>query len=133
MTNYYQTTVIAKYWRLIKYKVTLAQQIVCWLIRLNSMVKTPAQISQQKYENISSAISSHHISDKNSESKYNCHEKFLKNLLFGIDFKLYVPPLMLRAINCIREWLDLQLKVDSERQIFQKLFMAIIFTLRVFA
>ena len=29
------------------------------------------------------------------------------------------------CINFIQEWRDLQIKVDSERQIFEKLFMAI--------
>ena len=38
------------------------------------------------------------------------------------------------SVNFIHEWRDLQLKIDSERQIFlEKLFMAILFTLRVFA
>ena len=27
-------------------------------------------------------------SGKNSENKYNCKEKFLKNLSFGVDYKL---------------------------------------------
>ena len=36
-------------------------------------------------------------------------------------------------VNFIHEWRDLQFKVDSERQIFKKLFMAILFTLSVFA
>ena len=38
------------------------------------------------------------------------------------------------CVNFIHKWRDLQFKVDSERQIFfEKLFMAILFTLRVFA
>ena len=32
-------------------------------------------------------------------------------------------------VNFIHEWRDLQFKVDSERQIFEKLFMAILFAL----
>ena len=39
-------------------------------------------------KSIYSAISSQQITGKNSESKFNCHEKFLKYLSFGIDFKL---------------------------------------------
>ena len=34
---------------------------------------------------------------------------------------------------CVYEWLNLQFKVDSERQIFEKLFISILFTLRIFA
>ena len=41
-----------------------------------------------KKKNISSAISSQQNSGKNSESKKNCHEKLLKNLLLGVDVKL---------------------------------------------
>ena len=39
------------------------------------------------------------------------------------------------CVNFIHKWRDLLFKVDSERQIFffEKLFMAILFTLRVFA
>ena len=38
------------------------------------------------------------------------------------------------CVNFVHTWRDLQFKVDSERQIFfEKLFMAILFTLRVFA
>ena len=36
------------------------------------------------------------------------------------------------CVNFIYEWRNLQFKVDSERQIFGKLFIAILFTLRVF-
>ena len=37
------------------------------------------------------------------------------------------------CFNFIRKWRDLQPKINSEWQIFEKLFMAISFTLRVFA
>ena len=37
------------------------------------------------------------------------------------------------CFNYIHGWWDLQFKVDSERQIFEKLFVAFLFTLRVFA
>ena len=37
------------------------------------------------------------------------------------------------CVNFIHKWRDLQFKVDSERQIYWELFMAILFTLRVFA
>ena len=37
------------------------------------------------------------------------------------------------CVNFIHKWRGLQFKVDSERQIFEKLFMAILFTLRDFA
>ena len=36
-------------------------------------------------------------------------------------------------VNFIHEWRDLQFNVDSERLIFEKIFMAGLFTLRVFA
>ena len=37
------------------------------------------------------------------------------------------------CVNFIHEWRDLQFKVVSERQTFEKLFMTILFTLTVFA
>ena len=37
------------------------------------------------------------------------------------------------SVNFVHMWRDLQFKVDSERQIFEKLFTAVLFTLRVFA
>ena len=37
------------------------------------------------------------------------------------------------ALIFLHEWQDLQFKVDSERQIFEKLFVTILFSLRVFA
>ena len=36
------------------------------------------------------------------------------------------------CVNFIRKWRYLQFKIDSERQIFEKLFMVILFILRVF-
>ena len=42
------------------------------------------------------ATNSQQYSGKNSASKYNCDEKFLKNLLFGVDVKLKVPPQMFK-------------------------------------
>ena len=36
-------------------------------------------------------------------------------------------------VNFIQKWRDLQFKVDSERQIFEKLFMTVLFPLRAFA
>ena len=42
-------------------------------------------------------------------------------------------PLMSCALIFIHEWLDLQFKVDSERQIFEKLFHGNFIFLRVFA
>ena len=37
------------------------------------------------------------------------------------------------CFNFIHKWRDLQFKVDSERLIFEKLFLAILFTFRIFA
>ena len=37
------------------------------------------------------------------------------------------------CVNFIHKWRDLQFKVDSERQILEKLIMTILFTFRVFA
>ena len=37
------------------------------------------------------------------------------------------------CVNCIYRWRDLHFKVGSEQQIFEKLFMAILFNLRAFA
>ena len=75
--------------------VAVVQQVVCWLIRRKARVRVPGQTSKQNTKIISSAISSQQISGKNSESKKkNCHEKFLKKISFGVDFKLQVPPLM---------------------------------------
>ena len=39
------------------------------IIRRNSRIKTPGQLSKGKYENISSAFASQQISGKNSERK----------------------------------------------------------------
>ena len=45
-------------------------------------------------KNFSSASFSSQVSGKNSESKINpARKKFLKNLSFGVDVKLQVPPL----------------------------------------
>ena len=40
---------------------------------------------------------------------------------------------MLRALILIHKWRDLQFKVDSERQIFEKLFMAILINSQSFS
>ena len=76
-------------------EVAVVQQVVCWLIRRKARMRALGQKSKQNTKINSSAISSQHISGKNSGSKKNCHEKFHKrNLSFGIDFKLQVPALM---------------------------------------
>ena len=52
---------------------------------------------------------------------------------FSQDSDLASHTIYVVCVNFIHEWRDLQLKVDPELQIFEKLFMAILFTLRVFA
>ena len=41
----------------------------------------------------------------------------------------FLTPFMLGCLNFIHDWPDLKLKVDSERQVFDKLIRAILFTL----
>ena len=41
-------------------------------------------------------------------------------------------PTFVACVNFLHKWLHLQFKVDSERQIFEKIFMAILFTLGIF-
>ena len=67
---------------------------VCSLIRRKAWVRTPGQTSKRNTKSNFSAFSSQEISGKNPESKLNFHEKFLKNLSFGIEFKLQIPPLI---------------------------------------
>ena len=70
---------------------------MCGLIRRKSRVHIPGQITKQITKNISSAISSQQISSKKSESKIKIATKSFpkkKELLFEVDFKLVVPPLM---------------------------------------
>ena len=56
----------------------LFEVAVCWLIRRKARVRVPGQTSKRSTKSISSAISSQQISGKNSESNFNCHEKFLQ-------------------------------------------------------
>ena len=68
--------------------------------------------------------------------QYICMYTYIHNyslLLFSRDHNLASPTTYVVCVNCIHECWDLQFKVDSERQIFEKLVMAILFTLRVFA
>ena len=51
---------------------------------------------------------------------------------FSQDYDLVFTPLMLCALLCIHEWRDLQFKIDAELQIFEKLLLANLFTLKVF-
>ena len=50
--------------------------------------------------------------------KWNLNDRFLRSFSRQFLFTL-----------CVHEWLDLQFKVDSGRQIFEKLFKANLFTL----
>ena len=54
---------------------------------------------------------------------------------FSQDFGLSSHTSFVVGVNFIHKWRDLQFKVDSERQIlfFEKLFITILFNLRVFA
>ena len=52
---------------------------------------------------------------------------------FSQDYGLSSLTTYVLCSNFIHEGRDLQFKVDPERQIFDKLFMAILFTLRVYA
>ena len=65
---------------------------MCWLIRFETTVQTPAKTfpTQTKYEKIiTSAIYSQQISGKTSESnEKNFQEKYLKHLSLGVDFKV---------------------------------------------
>ena len=57
---------------------------------------------------------------------------YIHNWAFSQNNGLVSQNTQVVCVNFIHEWWDLQLKVDSERQIFEKLFMAILFTLRGF-
>ena len=52
---------------------------------------------------------------------------------FSQDYDLASDSTDVAFVKIIHEWRDLQFKVDSERQIVEKLFMAILFTLKLFA
>ena len=62
-----------------------AKWTLCWLIKSKASVRISSQTLKQNTKIISSAISPQQISGKSSESKQNFHEKFSKNLSFGID------------------------------------------------
>ena len=49
------------------------------------------------------------------------------------NFDLASPITYVVCVNFVHEWRYLEFKVDSKRQIFDKLFMAILFTFRIFA
>ena len=59
----------------------------------------------------------------------------LDNILhtFSQDYNLASHTSYVACFNFIHKWRDLQSEVDSERQIFEKLFVAILFTLMVFS
>ena len=51
---------------------------------------------------------------------------------FSQDYGLASYTTQVLCVNFILKWRQLQLKVVSERQIFEKLFMATLFTFRVY-
>ena len=57
-----------------------------YLFRCSLVGRSKQERNMQK--NISLVTSSHKISSKNFESKSNCHEKLVRNLSFGVYFKL---------------------------------------------
>ena len=61
----------------------------------------PAQISKQKYDNISTATPLIRFLAKTVRVNKIAMKKLLKNLSFGVGVKLYVPPLMykINALN----------------------------------
>ena len=68
--------------------------------------------------------------------KHSLEETYIHNWSlqpFRQDYDLVSHTTNVVCVNFIHEWRDLQFKVDSERQIFKKHFMALLFTLRVFA
>ena len=55
---------------------------------------------------------------------HNWSQQFFRQDYYLVSHVTYVV-----CINSIHDWRDLQFKVDYERQIFEKLFMAILVTL----
>ena len=51
-------------------------------------------------------ISPQQVSSKNSENKQNCLESFLKNLTFGVNFKLLILPLMCQNEHTQHKWYE---------------------------
>ena len=83
----------------------VVQQVVCWLLRLKAWVRIPGKASKRNMEKkyISSAISSHQISGKNSECQNKiAMKKFPKNLAFGVNVKPQVLALM-HEINAYKK------------------------------
>ena len=52
---------------------------------------------------------------------------------FSQDYDLASHTTYVVCVNFIHKWRNLQFKLDSERQICEKLLMAILFTIRIFA
>ena len=67
-----------------------------------------------------------------SEQPHTCmHNSSLQP--FAQDYDLASHTTNAMCVNFVHEWGNLQFKVDSERHVFEKIFMAILFTLRIFA
>ena len=62
-----------------------------------------------------------------------CGEIFRNKVIMEFFFKLTVDAAYAACVNFINEWQDLRFKVDSKRQMFEKLLKAIFFTVRVIA
>ena len=59
----------------------------------------------------------------NVHRKYSCHHYQRQHFFpFSQDYGLASHTTHVVSVNFIREWRDLQFNVDSERQIFEKLF-----------
>ena len=76
------------------FEVAVVQQVVYWLIRRKARVRIPGQTSKRNTKSISSTISSQQISGKTLRINKIAMKTFSKNLSFGVNFKLQVPPLM---------------------------------------
>ena len=79
-----------------------------------------------------STVALHPINHSLSVS-YRTHlDTYIINTTFGQNYDSVSNTTNVMCVNFIYEWRDLQFKVDSERQIFEKLFKEISFALKVF-
>ena len=118
------------------YSISEQLQEYCWKGAVNlgsgALPSLLNSVKETTFVNLISRVSFPYDYSLNFQRTYihTSHNWLLQS--FSNDYHLTSHTTYVASDNFIHEWRDQQFKVDSERQIFMKLFTAHLFTLRVF-
>ena len=124
----------------VAYERVISEKLFTTNFFINSQSFCQKSVSQHNLEDTKAIYFSNFLLIEISDLKFGDFKRYLCNVIhihwplqsFSQNYDLASHNNYVVCVYFIHDWRDIRFKVDSEPQIFEKLFMAILFTLRIF-